>query len=98
MRPSVENTATGDFRKAASRSRKRLLTPFSRSHLVHQVGLDHSVVLRCTGAAFYVSNLTLYLPYAGKNQAIDSAWTLKVKGYTVSQIRAVIPPIDGGNH
>ena len=40
----------------------------------------------------YVSNLTLYLPYAGADLAIDSAWTLLVKGYTVSQLPAVIPP------
>lgn len=43
----------------------------------------------------YVSNLTLYLPYAGANLAIDSAWTLQVKGYTVSQLPAVIPPFPG---
>jgi hypothetical protein len=40
----------------------------------------------------YVSNLTLYLPYAGAKPAIDSAWTLQVKGYTVSQLPARIPP------
>jgi SMP-30/Gluconolactonase/LRE-like region len=40
----------------------------------------------------YVSNLTLYLPYAGAEPAIDSAWTLQVKGYTVSQLPARIPP------
>jgi len=44
------------------------------------------------GSTLYVSNLTLYLPYAGAQAAIDSAWTLQVKGYTVSQIRAEIPP------
>lgn len=44
------------------------------------------------GSTLYVSNLTLYLPYAGAMPAIDSAWTLQVKGYTVSKIPAVIPP------
>jgi sugar lactone lactonase YvrE len=44
------------------------------------------------GKTLYVSNLTLYLPYAGAQPAVDSAWTLKVKHYTVSKIRAVIPP------
>ena len=44
------------------------------------------------GATLYVSNLTLYLPYAGAHLAIDSAWTLQVKGYTVSQLPAKIPP------
>jgi sugar lactone lactonase YvrE len=44
------------------------------------------------GHTLYVSNLTLYLPYAGADLAIDSAYTLLVKGYTVSQLPAVIPP------
>lgn len=48
------------------------------------------------GHTLYVSNLTLYLPYAGANAAIDSDWTLQVKGYTVSQIPAVIPQVEGG--
>jgi sugar lactone lactonase YvrE len=39
----------------------------------------------------YVSNLTLFLPYAGAKPAIDSAWTLQVQRYTVSQIPAKIP-------
>ena len=48
------------------------------------------------GRTLYVSNLTLYLPYAGAQPAIDSDWTLRVKGYTVSAIPAFIPPISGG--
>lgn len=71
-------------------------------------GIDHSGIAQGflfpaslafspDGATLYVSNLTLYLPYAGANAAIDSAWTLEVKGYTVSAIPAFIPPIpDGG--
>jgi sugar lactone lactonase YvrE len=43
------------------------------------------------GKTLYVSNLTLFLPYAGAQAAVDSAWTLKVKHYTVSKMRAVIP-------
>jgi sugar lactone lactonase YvrE len=69
-------------------------------------GIDHngiaqgflfpaSLAFSPDGSTLYVSNLTLYLPYAGANLAIDSAWTLQVKGYTVSQIRAVIPPFPG---
>jgi len=46
------------------------------------------------GSWLYVSNLTLYLPYAGAEPAIDSAWTLEVSGYTVSRLRAKIPPKD----
>jgi sugar lactone lactonase YvrE len=43
-------------------------------------------------ATLYVSNLTLFLPYAGARAAIDSPWTLQVKGYTVSRLPAKIPP------
>ena len=43
------------------------------------------------GKTLYVSNLTLFLPYAGARAAVDFAWTLKAKHYTVSKIRAVIP-------
>jgi sugar lactone lactonase YvrE len=45
------------------------------------------------GSTLYVSNLTLFLPYAGANKAIDSDWTLQVKGYTVSKLQ--IPPLNG---
>jgi sugar lactone lactonase YvrE len=47
------------------------------------------------GKTLYVSNLTLFLPFATGNpqsKAIDSAWTLQVQGYTVSQLPARIPP------
>lgn len=48
------------------------------------------------GSTLYVSNLTLFLPYAGApSTAIDSDWTLQVKGYTVSKLPAVIPPFPG---
>lgn len=46
----------------------------------------------------YVSNLTLYLPYAGADLAIDSAYTLQVKGYTVSKMPALIPPFPDRVH
>jgi len=50
------------------------------------------------GRTLYVSNLTLYLPYAGTlTTAIDSDWTLQVKGYTVSAIPAYIPSISSGS-
>jgi sugar lactone lactonase YvrE len=42
------------------------------------------------GKTLYVSNLTLFLPFAGGNAAVDSAWTLQAKHYTVSKMRAVI--------
>jgi sugar lactone lactonase YvrE len=46
------------------------------------------------GKTLYVSNLTLFLPFAGARQAVDSAWSLQAKHYTVSAIPAVIPPLD----
>jgi SMP-30/Gluconolactonase/LRE-like region len=44
-------------------------------------------------STLYVSNLTLYLPFAGvPYKAIDSAWTLQITGgYTVSKLPAQIP-------
>jgi SMP-30/Gluconolactonase/LRE-like region len=47
------------------------------------------------GKTLYVSNLTLFLPYAGARAAVDSAWTLQAKHYTVSKMRAVIPSFGG---
>jgi sugar lactone lactonase YvrE len=53
-----------------------------------------SLAFSIDGSWLYVSNLTLFLPYAGAEPAIDSAWTLEVSGYTVSRLRAKIPPKD----
>ena len=46
-------------------------------------------------STLYVSNLTLFLPNAGAQKAIDSAWTLEVSGSTVSKLHAKIPPFSG---
>ena len=48
-------------------------------------------------STLYVSNLTLFLPHAGAQAAIDSAWTLEVKGSTVSKLHAKIPPFPDDN-
>jgi hypothetical protein len=48
-------------------------------------------------STLYVSNLTLFLPNAGAQAAIDSAWTLEVNGYTVSKLPARIPPFPDDN-
>ena len=53
-----------------------------------------SLAFSLDGKTLYVSNLTLFLPFAGALAAVDSAWTLLAKHYTVSAIRAVIPPLD----
>lgn len=40
------------------------------------------------GGALYVTNLALYLPYAGVPAiAVDSGWTLQVKRYNIAEIR-----------
>lgn len=46
------------------------------------------------GRTLYVTNLSLYLPFAGALPAIDSPWTLKVRHPTVSRLDAVIPRHD----
>jgi sugar lactone lactonase YvrE len=42
-------------------------------------------------STLYVTNLTLFLPFAGAQAAIDSAYTLEVGRYTVSKLPARIP-------
>jgi sugar lactone lactonase YvrE len=53
-----------------------------------------SLAFSLDGKKLYVSNLTLFLPFAGASLAVDSAWTLQAKHYTVSAIPAVIPPLE----
>ena len=53
-----------------------------------------SLAFSLDGTKLYVSNLTLFLPFAGAKPAIDSAWTLQAKHYTVSVIPAIIPPLN----
>jgi DNA-binding beta-propeller fold protein YncE len=43
------------------------------------------------GRHLLVTNLALYLPYAGASLAVDSAWTLQIKHYSISSLPAVIP-------
>jgi hypothetical protein len=46
------------------------------------------------GKYIYTSNLALFLPFAGVPEpAIDSPWTLEIKRYPITKIRAVIPPL-----
>jgi sugar lactone lactonase YvrE len=72
----------GDFNGISERGVVRgLLFPASLAF-----GLD--------GKTLYVSNLTLFLPFAGAQAAVDSPWTREVKRYTVAKLRAVIPPLN----
>lgn len=71
----------GDFNGISERGLVRgLLFPASLAF-----GLDRKTL--------YVSNLALFLPFAGALAAVDSPWTLEVKRYTVAKLRAVIPPL-----
>jgi sugar lactone lactonase YvrE len=47
------------------------------------------------GNFVYVSNLSLDLRVLGIPQSVDSQWTGQVKRYTISRIKARIPPITG---
>jgi sugar lactone lactonase YvrE len=50
------------------------------------------------GKFIYTSNFTLFLPFAGAEAAIDSGWTLEAKHFTISRLRAEIPPVGDGDH
>jgi len=43
------------------------------------------------GKYIYTSNFALNLPFAGAQAAIDSPWTLEVRHFTVSRLKAAIP-------
>jgi sugar lactone lactonase YvrE len=65
----------------------------SRNGTVQGLLFPASPAFSPDGKTLYVSNLSLYLPYAGVPEpAIDSPWTLEVKHYTVAAIKAEIPP------
>jgi sugar lactone lactonase YvrE len=64
------------------------------SGVAHGFLFPASPAFSLDGRTLYVSNLELYLPYAGALAAVDSPWTLEVKRYTVSKLRAAIPPLD----
>ncbi|HEY1473263.1 MAG TPA: SMP-30/gluconolactonase/LRE family protein [Pseudolabrys sp.] len=48
------------------------------------------------GNFLYVSNLTLDLRLFGLVESVDSQWTAQAKRYTISRIKAHIPPIGHG--
>jgi sugar lactone lactonase YvrE len=49
------------------------------------------------GETLYVSNLALDIRLFGLPQAVDSPWTHQVKRYTVSKLRAKLPPLPNGD-
>jgi DNA-binding beta-propeller fold protein YncE len=72
-----------------------------------RAGVPHGLIFPASpdfskdGQYLYVSNLTLDLRLIGLPQSVDSQWASKVKHYTISRIRAVIPRLpydDDGHH
>jgi sugar lactone lactonase YvrE len=72
---------------------------FNRDGVASGLLFPASLAFSLDGRTLYVSNLTLFLPFVGALPAVDSAWTLLAKHYTVSAIPAVIPPLNpNGDH
>jgi sugar lactone lactonase YvrE len=67
---------------------------FNENGVARGLMFPASLAFSLDGKKLYVSNLTLFLPFAGALPAVDSAWTLQAKHYTVSQIPAVIPSLE----
>lgn len=67
---------------------------FSKDGVARGLLFPASLAFSLDRKTLYVSNLTLFLPYAGALAAVDSAWTLLAQHYTVSTIPAVIPPLN----
>jgi sugar lactone lactonase YvrE len=72
-----------------------------------RAGVPHGLIFPASpdfskdGQYLYISNLTLDLRLIGLPQSVDSQWASKVKHYTISRIRAVIPKLpydDDGHH
>lgn len=59
------------------------------------IGLLFPASAVISGKFIYVTNLALDLRQAGLAPAVDSPWAAEVKRYTVSRIRARIPPVCG---
>lgn len=59
------------------------------------VGLLFPASLVISNGFLYVTNLALDLRLFGLAQSVDSQWTAEVSRYTVSRIRAHIPPVRG---
>jgi sugar lactone lactonase YvrE len=59
------------------------------------VGLLFPASLVVSNGFLYVTNLALDLRLFGLPQSVDSQWTAEVARYTVSRIRAQIPPVRG---
>ncbi len=66
----------------------------SRSGTIEGLLFPASPAFSPDGKTLYVSNLALYLPYAGVPQtSIDLPWTLEVEHYTIAAIGGDIPDL-----
>ncbi len=63
--------------------------------LPHGLFFPASPAFSLDGRFLYVTNLALDLRKAGGPQTVDSQWADEVKRYTVSRLRAAIPPLGG---
>jgi sugar lactone lactonase YvrE len=62
--------------------------------VAHGLLFPASPAFSLDGKTLYVTDLELYLPFAGAPfSAIDSPYTLQVQHFTVSKLKAVIPPL-----
>ncbi len=71
---------------------------FDENGVARSFAFPASLAFSLDGKTLYVSNLTLFLPFAGALAAVDSPWMLLAKHYTVSKLRAVIPPLGDDDH
>ncbi len=90
----IDPTATDALGHTAARviAKRGDFDGISRNGTIQGLLFPASPAFSPDGKTLYVSNLALYLPYAGVPEpAIDSPWTLEVKHYTIAAIRADIP-------
>ena len=70
---------------------------------VDKTGVPHGLLFPASpdfskdGNFLYVSNLALDLRLFGLVESVDSQWTAQVQSYTISRIRARIPPVGPGS-
>jgi len=71
----------------------------SKEGTIQGLLLPTSLAFNPDGKILYVSNLALFPPYTGVPQpAINSAWTLQVRHYTIAAIRTDFPPVSRSGH
>lgn len=71
---------------------------------VDEDGVPHGLLFPASpafspdGKTLYVTNLALDLRLFGITEAVDSQWAHLVQRYTISKLRAVIPPLPDGDN